>query len=279
MRATCFVISMLAASAAEAGTCRWQDSQGWPALTRKDSVVYFLRTWVCSADASGTLEVKLYAINGKKKTELQSEKSEVKPRGKWDQKKKVTVRAFPYGSSAMCKNQPKGKIKRVSRIYDHELHAAYAVKVRAEVKGTGDMKSLTMTEEIETYCRLCERAGSSLSIKWGRAGASAIDKKAVYILSVDKAKFTCLKPGATLELRYFVGDDKKKLGHAIQPAMVEKGLERKFKLSKGKMVFEGKPPIAKLCRFGKGYVGLELGGRGELRHIDTNRRILPLRCK
>jgi hypothetical protein len=278
MRASCFVVLMLAANAAEAGTCRWQDSEGWSALNRKSSIIQFERTWVCSADASGTLEVKLFAVRGRKKTELESEKSEVKPRGKWDQKKKVTAKAFPYGSSPMCEEKPK-KAKRVMRVFDHELHAAFPVTVRAEVTGTGDMAALAMKEDIQAYCRLCERGGGGLSIKWGRAGASAMDKKAVYTMSVDKAKFACLKPGATLELRYFVSDDKKEIGRAIQPAMVETGLERKFKLVKGKMVFEAKPPVAKLCRFGKGYVGLEFGGKGELHHIDSNRRVLPLRCK
>jgi hypothetical protein len=278
MRTSCFVVVTLAASLAQAAPCRWQESNGWPALTRKSGIVYFQRTWVCPADASGTLEVKLFAVHGRKKTELESEKSEVNPKGKWEQTRKVSARAFPYGSSPMCKEKPK-RAKRVMRVFDHELHAAYPVEVRAEVTGTGDMKALEMNAEIETYCRLCERSGAYFSLKWGRAGASAVDKKAVYSMSVDKAAFDCLKPGATLELRYFLGDDKKDISRQIQPAFVDSGLERKFKASKGKMVFEGKPPIAKLCRSGKSWVGYELGGRGELRHLDSNRYILPLRCK
>lgn len=278
MRATCFVIVTLAASLAQAAPCQWQDAQGWPAMKRKSGIVYFERTWVCPPDASGTLEVKLYSVRGKKKTELESEKSEVKPKGEWERTKKVSARVFPYGSSPMCEEKPKGKVKRVMRVFDHELHAAFPVKIRAEVTGTGDMAPLAMNEELDGYCRLCNRTGSRLSLKWGRAGASAVDKKATYLMSVDRATYACLKPGATLEIRYFLGDDKKEISRLIRPAFVEKGIEHKLKKNGDKLVFEGKPPIARLCRAKKKYVGYELSGKGELRHLDSNRYILPLRC-
>jgi hypothetical protein len=55
-------------------------------------------------------------------------------------------------------------------------------------------------------------------------------------------------------------------------------LERKFEVAKDKAVLQGKPPMARLCSSGKSHVAMELGGHGELRHLDSNRRIMPLQC-
>ncbi len=265
-------------AAAEAGTCRWAEPNGWTSLRQHERIVELHRDLVCSHDAAGTLEATI-STTGPGARVLKTVRLKVEPQGRWQRNLALREKLFPYGTDGYCDEKASvNPAKLALRLDDGELKPSVAVRLRLAITGSGDLAPLRLSEELEAVCLACPRASGSLNLYDQRSMSGAIKAGVKLRGEVERAAWDCLSTDATLEIRYFVGESHRDAEKRIRPDVVQARVEKAFKVGRDKATLELAPPLAELCRVGGTKVVLEVGGRGQLRRIGS-RLHLDLKCK
>ena len=287
MRASPVALAILLASAsAAAAPCHWAPDDGWDPLVFRGRSVFLRRSYVCPGPARGTLAVELRAGHGKKVVSVKTDSRDITPYARWDRTFYLSENVAP---SQYCKvADPADKNARLMRAANRvDLVTMVPVTVQAVIIGSGDLKPLSGSLDVQAWCTACDHYRSwetSLRIKKGRSGVSRVEAGVRLVGEVEKEWFSCARPLSTLQIRYFVAADRKAAEAALRPNLVQDGLEKKFRPDprhEGKLLLDEALPLKQLCRVpGAAVVAWEADGAGELQRISGGgRTVLGLKCR
>lgn len=261
-----------------AAPCTWRDDPTGSAFATPGRSALYSRGFTCPGDAQGRYTLRFDAILGKTRRTVTTKKGEVKPRGRWP---RMTDLSEPLAPSQTCDFEfPPATPGALAPDNDGvSTEPATSVKVEAVFEGEGDLAALSRTEHAVIECPICPRPSSVglIGIYEGRAMASRLSPGVRLKATATEPWFECARQGATLSVRYFVGENDKTVGRAIRPTFEQAGLEKLFRVRGEEAVFDAAVPIERLCRGVRGTrtvaweavgVGLlsELGGGGRSYH-------------
>ncbi len=139
-------------------------------------------------------------------------------------------------------------------------------KVRAEIRGTGELARLAWTSEVgEVFCPRCEfRSYDNMFVL--HSPGTLISPKGMYTIegTLDERWFECAKKGSTLELYLFAAPTQVEAREMKEPTHRVRGLESKH--------YKKAIPQKDLCRSKPKWIGYELHGTGEFTRLNRQGR-------
>src|SRR5690606_29944683 len=132
-----------------------------------------------------------------------------------------------------------------------------AKKIRAEIRGTGELEKLNWTSEIgELYCERCEFRGYDNMLVLHSPGTH-LSPQGVYTIegTLDGRWFECAREGSTLSLHVYAAQTQLEAREMKEPTHRIRGLESKH--------FKKRIDQKTLCKGKPKWLGYELHGTGE----------------
>ena len=266
------LIGLSVTTSAQADLCTYAESQRPPVML-ENNYIELSRSFRCEPEAEGTLSVKFFTISDTKKKLVGEKLIKVrKKRTRGTRNYSARVRSKEYCINAKSDGRG-GQIRGLGT----QQRVTTKIKMLVEVKGEGDLKHLSWSEQVSVSCPKCTlQRYSSFRLTEGRgfSGRLSAKKSAKLVAKAPENWFQCARGKSWIDFRLFDGRDGKP-GDAIRPAYVLSDLQKKF-VRKGKQRVLSVPvPYKDVCRaVGKGRHRLnwEVVGYGELSRLGNGGR-------
>jgi hypothetical protein len=283
-RALALTLFLAPAPTAAAEPCIWRDADtqsqsGFESLNR---FVRYERRFACPGAAQGAWRLEFTARAGGASKPVSAEKGKVEPRGRWLRETPVQE---PLALSQYC-DLPLPKDAKTTLVPDEggvHLAPGVPVEIVAQFTGEGDLAGLSRTETTTTYCPACAPGRGwkmGVGVYDGRSMASEIRPGLRLKAHAEAEWFQCARRDATLEIRWFTGDDDRALGAALRPAFVQTGLEKQFAVRGEEATLDAAVPVDRICKYPGKRVAWEVAGTGLLARVGGGGRSHHgLKCK
>jgi hypothetical protein len=264
--------------------CVWREADtssttGFEALNR---FVRYERRFACPGTAKGAWHLEFTARAGGATKAVSTEKGKVEPRGRWMRETPVQE---PLALSQYC-DLPLPADAKTTLVPDESgvrQIPGVPVEIVAKFTGEGDLAGLSRTETTTTYCPACGPGRGwtmGVGVYDGRATSSEIRAGVRLKVHAEAEWFQCARRDATLEIRWFTGDDDRALGAAVRPAFVQSGLEKQFAVRGEEATLDAPVPIDRICKHPGKRVAWEVAGTGLLARVGGGGRSHHgLKCK
>ena len=267
---------------ARAEPCAWRDDPTAPAFATPGRMAVYQRTFTCPGTAHGTWELRFEAVVGGLRKAVDTKKGKVEARGRW---MRETAVHDPLAPSQFCPETvpPAAPIALGPDSSGLHREPTFGVELGATFRGTGDLAKLERTEHATVLCPACPapRHGHvDIGVYQGRAMVSTIAPGVRLRARVERTWFECARRDATLEVRWFTGDDDRSLQGALRPVFVQSGLEKQLRVQGDDASFDLPVPVERLCKHPARRVTWEVSGEGLLARLGGGGRSYhDLKCR